>query len=74
MVVCEGRGIQRGGACRRINGRGLWQRGEETEEVESRPLWRAAISHLLTALEHTVVATGLSPQPCLPEGLTSSLR
>lgn len=37
MVVCEGRGIQRGGACRIINGRGLWRRGEETEEVESRP-------------------------------------
>lgn len=59
----------------KINGRGPWWRGEGTEEeVESRPLWRAAITHLLTPLEQAVVATGLSPQPCLPEGLTRSLR
>lgn len=43
------------------------------EEGESRPLRRPAISHLLLAVytgTHTAVATGLSPQPSVSEGLT----
>lgn len=70
----EGSGLLRGGTCRRlmVGDHGGEVKGTE-EEVESRPLWRAAITHLLTPLEQAVVATGLSPQPGLPEGLTRSL-
>lgn len=48
MDVCGGPVLQRGGALRRINGRGLWRGEAKGEEGESGPLWQGAISHLLT--------------------------
>lgn len=64
---------QRGGASRRINGRGLWRGEAKGEEGESGPLWQGAISHPLTqahSLPHiytnAAAVTGLSPQPARP--------
>lgn len=60
-------GLPKGGACRRINGRGLWWRGEGTEEeVESRPLWRAAISHLLSPWSMQQWRQGCPRSPASP--------
>lgn len=64
--------LQRGGALRRINGRGLWRGEAEGEKGrgESGPLWRGAISHLRTqphTLTHiytsAAAVTGQPPQP-----------
>lgn len=46
--VCRGPVLQRGGALRRINGRGLWRGEAKGKEGESGPLWQGAISHPLT--------------------------
>lgn len=73
VVVCEGPVLQRGGAWRRINGRDC---GGEVRRWERRGshgrcggLQSVIFSHQ-HILEHTAVATGLSPQPSIPEGLT----
>lgn len=73
VVACEGPVLQRGGAWRRINGRDC---GGEVRRWERRGshghcggLQSVIFSHQ-HILEHTAVATGLSPQPSIPEGLT----
>lgn len=48
MDVCGGPVLQRGGALKRINGRGLWRGEVKGGEGESGLLWQAAISHPLT--------------------------
>lgn len=76
MDVCGGPGLHRGGASRRINGRGLWRGEMQGEEGESGPLWQGAIRHPPTqahSLPHvyTAAETGLSP---LPMDVTLPLR
>lgn len=70
VVVCEGPVLQRGGAWRRINGGGLWWRGEAKGEDagrgESRTLWRAAISHLLTPANTGTHSSGDKAPPAAP--------
>lgn len=81
MDVCGGPALQRGGASRRINGRGLWRGEAKGEEGESGPLWQGAISHPPTQAHspthiytNAAAVTGLSPQPSLPADVTHSLR
>lgn len=72
VVVCEGPVLQRGGT-RRINGRDCGGEERRWERRGSHGHCGGLQSVILLhqrILEHTAVATGLSPQPSIPEGLT----